>query len=124
GCGRCAGRGPGGAAARLVVDLLEVGDLVVETHEIELPVEVDVPRVLDGVPHAVLGQGCAVPLIACAVGGVRGDPIGDGQLVQGKRIGEVHHVVVGGGFPEIPQAGEHAVLPGAVLVAVADVHAP
>src|SRR5690606_28476469 len=57
GCGRCAGRGPGGTAARLVVDLLEVGDLVVESHEIELTVEVDVPRVLAGVPYAALGQG-------------------------------------------------------------------
>ena len=106
--------------ATLVVDLLQVGNLVVEVLQVGLRVEADVAAVLNRVAQGVLRKRCAVPAERALVAGVEADPIGQREFVERKLVRPIDLVVVGREFTALHEAGFDRI--PIVVVSVGVVH--
>ena len=109
-----------GSWAALVVDLLQVGHLVVEVLQVGLRVEADVAAVLNRVAEGVLRKRRTVPAERALVARVQADPIGQREFVKRKLVRPVDLVVVGCEFTALHEAGFHRI--PVVFVSVGIVH--
>ena len=109
-----------GSGATLVVDLLQVGHLVVEVLQVGLRVEADVAAVLNRVAEGVLRKRRTVPAERALVARVQADPIGQREFVKRELVRPVDLVVVGREFTALHEAGLYRI--PVVVVCVGVVH--